>query len=121
MRYYGRTRIGTMRLDGGWRTNENLPLPVEANRTHFYERHKGVHFDEDDDCGCNSQRGGSMQGDAEWAVVSVGIDGVDVSDLDESEKGKQRQAHQHDYVGGRPRATGATHPFVKSSQTQSFL
>jgi hypothetical protein len=111
----------TMQLEGGWRAYEDLPLQLEANGPHFYERHKGFHLDENDDCGCDRQRCGSVQGDAERAVISVGIDGMDVGYLNEREQCKQGQAHQHHHIGCKPRAAGAAHPFIKSGQTLSFL
>ena len=46
-----------------------------------------------------------LQNDAQRAMVSVGIDGVDVRHLDEGEQRKQRQTHHHDRDGGtRPHA-----------------
>lgn len=59
-----------------------------------------------------------VQNDAKSAVVSVGIDGVNVPYLDYRDERKQRQAHQDNCrIGSGPRAAVATHPCVKSSQT----
>lgn len=36
-------------LEGGRRTNEELPLTPRADGAHFGLRHKGPHLDQDDD------------------------------------------------------------------------
>ncbi len=63
-----------------------------------------------------------MKNDAERAVVGVGIDGVDVGHLDESKRGKQRQAEHNDSgVGSGPCASVSARPWVKSGQTLRVL
>ena len=75
-------------LEGRWRTNEQLPLAAGAGGTYFDQRHKCLHLNEDDErCG-DGEWGGGVQGDAERAVISVSIDRVNVSYLDEGEQGK---------------------------------
>jgi hypothetical protein len=61
-----------------------------------------------------------MQNDTERAVI--GVDGVDVSHLDEGEQGKQRQAeHDDSGAGSRPCASVTACPSVKCGQTLSIL
>lgn len=55
-------------------------------------------------------------------MVGVGIDGVDVGNLDEGEQCKQRQAEHNDRgLGFGPCASVTTRPCVKSGQALSIL
>jgi len=86
-------------LEGGWRTDEELPLTMQAEGPHLDLRNECLHLDEDNE-GCrNRQWSRGVQDDADGAVVGVGIDRVHVRHLDESEQGEKGQAHQHHDVG----------------------
>jgi hypothetical protein len=49
-------------------------------------------------------------------MICVGIDGMNVSHLDEGEQSEKRQAHQDHHVSLWPRVATATLPCVKSVQ-----
>jgi hypothetical protein len=55
-------------------------------------------------------------------VVCIGVNRMDVRDLNDSEQRQQCQAHQHEHnVSSWPRVAITAHPCMKSGQTQSSL
>lgn len=61
-----------------------------------------------------------MENNAKRAMVGVGVDPMDVSDLDDGQQRKEREADKHNQrESSWPRATIAAHPSVKCCQTQS--
>jgi hypothetical protein len=111
------------RGEAGRGANEELAAPEEPEGTNRDHRCDGLERNEHDNQHrrCNG-RCSSMQNDAERAMVSVGVDGVDVGYLNEGKQSKQRQAEHNDGKPGfGPWALVTTRPWVKSGQTLSIL
>jgi len=97
-------------LQGGRRPNRDLSLADGADAANFCDGRQGLKLHQYDDRGCSGNWCGGVQDNAERAVIDVGIDGVDVGYLDDSQQGKKRKTDQCHYVGPGPRASIASHP-----------
>ena len=84
----------------GRRTDKKLPVPDGSDGTYADDRCDCFDLDQHDNCRRYGDRRRGMQNDAQRAMVSIGIDGVDVRHLDDGEQRKQRQTHHHDRGGG---------------------
>ena len=90
----------------------------------FEERSLRADSDQNNRSGQNGNRGCRMHRDTQRAVVGVGLNRMDVSDLNDNQKSQQRQTHQSRGPESRcPRATGVllkpdqmAIPYLKDTQ-----
>lgn len=95
------------------RTNEELPMPGGSNRTNFDDWCERLDLHQHNDRYGSRDWGRRMKHDAEWTVVGIRVNGMNMRHLDDSEKRKQCQTNQHKHdVGSRPRVAIAAHPCV---------
>ena len=108
-----------VRGDAGRGADEELALPLPPDLTNLEDRGARLQLYKQDGGSSSRNRRRSMQNDAKRTMVGVGIDLVNVSDLDDGEQRKERQANnEEDREGPWPRATITAHPCVKCVQTQ---
>lgn len=68
-------------------------MPITSDRPRLKYGCAGLDLDQDDNGGCDGNRGSRMKEDAEGAVVSIGVDRMHVRYLDYGEQRQQDKTH----------------------------
>jgi hypothetical protein len=103
-------------------TNVEGGMPVPHRDTRFDMGCLPANLNQHHDGRCHSNWCSRVHHDADWAVVSIAVAGVQVSDLRHCEQCKQNQANEgHQRYGFEARTARCAPSCSKSRQTDPFL
>ncbi len=82
-------------LAGGWGrgTREKLRMPVTNDRTGLEDRSRSFNLNQNHHCGRRRNRRGRVHDDAQWAMVGITLNGVNVRYLHNRQQRKQDETH----------------------------